>query len=174
MTVPINDLLTTMLDANTDTLPGTSNTDSARVQLLEAVQKLQAFLDAYGGEQLWTTSNDAVLAKRDSANTFSAACTFLNVAFSAEIDAGPGANIIWQQGNKQKAERTSAGSMNFLPPSGPTNLVLRLVNAQNFTFPSNVAWPDGVTPALTGTAIVCFYWDGATYHATASNNSQVP
>ncbi len=68
--IPNDTLQTSQLDQNTDQLPGADNTDSARVQLLEAVQALKSILAGYGGSELFGTGNVGEIAFKDVTNYF--------------------------------------------------------------------------------------------------------
>lgn len=95
--------------------------------------------------------------------------------FSSEVDngnSGTSDTVTWTSGNKQKSTLTGNCTFTFTAPSGPTNLVLRLVQdatgSRTVTWPATVHWGAGLEPVLTTTAsavdILTFYYDGTNYH----------
>jgi hypothetical protein len=98
---------------------------------------------------------------------------------SAVFDAEP-ANVIaigavtidWTLGNKQKLTNDADATVTFTPPSGPCNLILKIVHAANATtytptWPNTCKTPGGTAPTLTQTSgaidIIGIYYDGANY-----------
>lgn len=97
--------------------------------------------------------------------------------FDAEIDdgnSGTADTIDWTTGNKHKSTVTGGVTYTFTSPSGPANLILKLVNggSQTITWPGTVVWSGGTEPSWTasGTDIVAFYWDGSSYYGQGSLN----
>jgi len=97
--------------------------------------------------------------------------------FDAEYDngnSGSAKTIDWTNGNKQKLTITENTTLTFTDPSGPCNLILKLVNggAYTITWPGEVKWADGSEPSWTssGTDIVALYYDGSSYFAQGSLN----
>ena len=95
--------------------------------------------------------------------------------FDAEVDDGNSSTadtIDWTTGNKHKSTVTGNCTYTFTPPSGPANLILKLVNPGSKTpvWPVTVLWSGGTEPSWTasGTDIVAFYWDGTNYYGAAS------
>jgi len=94
-------------------------------------------------------------------------------------NSGTAKTIDWGIANKQKLTLTGNVTLTFSPPSGPCNLVLKLVQdatgSRSVTWPAGVngvKWAAGTTPILTTTAnaidIVSFYYDGTNYYGQAS------
>lgn len=105
--------------------------------------------------------------------------------FDAEVDngnSGTAKTIDWTAGNKQKITLTGNCTFTFTAPSGPANLILRLIQdgtgSKTVTWPATVKWPEGTAPTLSTAAssvdIVSFYWDGTNYHGQASLAFAVP
>lgn len=100
--------------------------------------------------------------------------------FSGEVDnsnSGAAKTINWTAGNKQKITLTGACAFTFTAPTGPCNLVLRVIangTAYTPTWPNTVKWPGGTAPTLTSTNakwdVLAFYYDGTNYSAVASQN----
>jgi len=97
--------------------------------------------------------------------------------FDAEIDDGASGatdTIDWTTGNKHKSTLSESCTYTFTAPSGPANLVLKLVNGAAFTptWPGTVLWVGGTEPSWTasGTDIAAFYWDGTSYYGVGSIN----
>jgi len=91
--------------------------------------------------------------------------------FDAEYDngnSGSAKTIDWTNGNKQKLTVTENTTLTFTDPSGPCNLILKLVNggAYTITWPGEVKWTGGTEPSWTssGTDVVAFYFDGNNYY----------
>ena len=98
---------------------------------------------------------------------------------SAVYDAEPAntsssnaCTIDWTLGNKQKYTNSENSTLSFTAPSGPCNLILKIVHANNATiftptWPATVRTPGGVAPTLTQTAnavdIIAIYYDGTNY-----------
>jgi hypothetical protein len=94
--------------------------------------------------------------------------------FDAEVDngnSGAADTIDWTAGNKQKSTLTANVTYTFTAPTGPCNLIFKLV--QNATGGFGATWPAPVTwlgtePTWTDggankTIIVAMYYDGTTY-----------
>jgi hypothetical protein len=113
------------------------------------------------------------VAQLDSVMTFEK-----SAVFDAEYDTGTGgsATITWDNGNKQKRTLTSNATLTFTAPSGPCNLILKIVNSgasRAITFPASVKWPDSTQPTESGagkTDVYSFYYDGTNYYGAASLN----
>lgn len=101
--------------------------------------------------------------------------------FDAEVDngnSGTADTIDWGAGNKQKSTLTGNVTYTFTAPSGPCNLLLKLVQdatgSRTATWPATVKWPSGTAPTLTTTAnaidIVTFYYDGTNYYGQTGLN----
>lgn len=99
--------------------------------------------------------------------------------FSSEIDngnSGAADTIDWTAGNKQKSTLTGNCTYTFTAPSGPCNILLKVVQdatgSRTVTWPGTVKWPGGTAPTLSTAAnsvdIVTFYYDGTNYHGVAS------
>lgn len=101
--------------------------------------------------------------------------------FDAEYDngnSGTAKTINWKLGNKQKLILNDNCTISFTAPSGPTNLLLKLVQdvtgSRTVTWPGTVKWIDGNAPTLsTGNAdedLVTLYFDGTNYYGQAALN----
>lgn len=119
-------------------------------------------------------------ANLDLASNGTGSVEFQNAAtFASEVDDGNSSTadtIDWRTGNKHKSTVTGDCTYTFTAPSGPANLILKLVNAgaQTLTWPGTVTWPGGTEPSWTssGTDIVAFYYDGTNYHGVSSLDMQ--
>lgn len=100
------------------------------------------------------------------------------VTFNSEVDNGNSSTadtIDWTAGNKQKSTLTGNCTYTFTAPSGPCNVLLKIVQdatgSRTVVWPASVKWPAGVAPTLTTTAnaidIVSFYYDGTNYYGQA-------
>jgi len=100
----------------------------------------------------------------------------LTATFSGEHDNGTqGSNYTIDWGNGQKQVITLSGSitLSFTDPSGPSNLILRVVQdstgGRDLTWPSSVLWPGGSKTALSDVAsaedVVSLYYNGTNYYA---------
>lgn len=105
--------------------------------------------------------------------------------FDGEVDNGNSSTadtIDWTAGNKQKITLTGNCTFTFTDPSGPCNLILKLIQdgtgSRTVTWPATVKWPEGTAPTLSTAAssvdIVSFYWDGTNYYGQASLAFAVP
>ncbi len=103
------------------------------------------------------------------------------VYFDAEVDngnSGTADTIDWTAGNKQKSTLTDDVTFTFTDPSGPANLILKLVQdatgSRTVTWPAEVLWPEGTAPTLSTAAnavdIVSFYFDGTNYFGQGALN----
>lgn len=99
--------------------------------------------------------------------------------FNSEIDngnSGAADTIVWTAGNKQKSTLTGDCTFSFTAPSGPTNLILKLVQGGVGSFdpvwPAAVKWAGGLEPKWsTGVGdidIATFYYDGTSYFGMAA------
>jgi len=94
-----------------------------------------------------------------------------------EIDngnSGAADTIDFTMGNFQKSTLDGSPTYTFTNPSGPTTVILRLIQdatgSRVATWPATVKWPGGTAPTLTTTAlavdIVAFYFDGTSFNGT--------
>lgn len=99
--------------------------------------------------------------------------------FYAEYDngnSGASVTIDWNNGQKQKITLTDNCGISFIAPSGPCNLILKVVQDESgrrgVAWPIDVKWPCGNTPMLAAAEnainIVSFYWDGENYYGGAN------
>jgi len=95
-----------------------------------------------------------------------------SITYDEEVVAT--STIDWTQGNKQSITLTADTTLTFIDPSGPCNLILKIVQDNtggwNITFPSNVKFENGVTVDLSSdpgnsVRIVSMYFDGTNYYA---------
>jgi hypothetical protein len=105
-----------------------------------------------------------------------------NATFNTEVNngnSGTGKTIDWNAGNKQTIVTTASGTLTFIAPSGPCNLLLRIVHeasatAYTYGYPATVKWSGGTKPSTTNTSgavdIIAFYFDGTNYYGAGSTN----
>ncbi len=94
------------------------------------------------------------------------------VTFDAETtNTGTTPTIDWTVNGKQKMTVTTATTVTFTAPTGPTNVTLKVINGGTgvITWPATVKWPGGTEPTWTtsGTDIASFYFDGTDYYGAA-------
>jgi len=94
------------------------------------------------------------------------------VSYNA-LGTGSGTGTVdWSSYQKYQWTISGAATLTFTAPSGPCNVVLKLINGGTGTisWPGTVLWPGGVQPTWTtsGTDVVAFFWDGTSYHGAAS------
>ena len=105
--------------------------------------------------------------------------------FDAEFDngdSGAADTISWKVGNKQKSTLTSNCTYTFTAPSGPCNVLLKIIQggsgSYTVTWPATVMWPGGIAPVLsTGVGdidLISFYYDGNNYLGLSNYNFSVP
>jgi len=103
-----------------------------------------------------------------------------SIGFVQQESTGTGSTAIdWKLGNKYKF---TFGAQNetftFGAPSKPCNLLLMLiqdsVGSRIATWPSNVKYPNGITPTLSmnpgAVDIISFYYDGSDYYGVSTLN----
>jgi len=86
--------------------------------------------------------------------------------------------IDWSKKNKQSITLSSTGTITFTDPSGPTSLLLKVIQDstgnRSVTWPSSVKWVQGVVPSLSpggnSLDIVGLYFDGTDYYGNISHN----
>lgn len=97
------------------------------------------------------------------------------VTFYTEVDDGNSSTadtIDWTVGNQHKSTLTGNCTYTFTAPSGPTSLVLKLVQdgtgSRTATWPASVKWPAATACVLSTAAssvdIVGCYYDGTNYY----------
>ena len=105
--------------------------------------------------------------------------------FDAEFDngdSGAADTISWKVGNKQKSTLTANCTYTFTAPSGPCNVLLKIIQggsgSYTVTWPATVMWPGGIAPVLsTGVGdidLISFYYDGNNYLGLSNYNFSVP
>jgi len=105
--------------------------------------------------------------------------------FDAEFDNGDSGSadtISWKVGNKQKSTLTANCTYTFTAPSGPCNVLLKIIQggsgSYTVTWPATVMWPGGIAPVLsTGVGdidLISFYYDGNNYLGLSNYNFSVP
>ena len=115
--------------------------------------------------------------------TFTGTVTAGNVTvdtatFIAEVTANydvTTTTVDWSTGQKQKLTMSgNIATINFTAPTGPCNVVLKIVNTGVFTVTTwgsgeAVYWSGGTAPTVTsnGTDIFMFYFDGTNYYGSA-------
>jgi len=104
--------------------------------------------------------------------------------FDAEFDngnSGAADTIDWKVGNKQKSTLTANCTYTFTAPSGPCNLIFKIIQdstPRTIIWPATVKWPGGTAPIIsTGSGdidLIAFYYDGTNYFGMASLDFSVP
>lgn len=128
------------------------------------------------GSVVGTTDTQTLTNKTLTAPVFDTEATF-----DAEVDNGNSSTadtIDWTAGNKQKSTLTGNVTYSFTDPSGPCNLMLKLVQdgtgSRTATWPVSVKWSGGTAPTLSTAAsavdIVSFYFDGTSYYGQSGLN----
>jgi hypothetical protein len=89
-------------------------------------------------------------------------------------NSGSSKTIDWTAGNKQSITTTGSCTLTFTAPTGPCNLLLKIIHeasstSYTYTYPATVYWPSGTKLTTTNTSgaidIVSFYFDGTNYFA---------
>lgn len=105
---------------------------------------------------------------------------FKKIAYFDEIDngnSGTSKTIDWTAGNKQKITMTGNCTFTFTAPSGPCNLILRIIQdgtgGRTITLPT-IKWAGGAAPTWSTAAskidILSLYYDGSAYYGMAGIN----
>ena len=124
------------------------------------------------GKTLTSASNGDVAISPDGTGKIDLAkkALFQKQVYFAEVDdtaAGANITIDWTAGLKHKFTLSENVTFTFTAPTGPTNLVLRVVqasSAKSITWPSTVKWV--YTPTYTTTSktyLFNFYFNGTNY-----------
>jgi hypothetical protein len=86
--------------------------------------------------------------------------------------------VNWKRGQKQRIIFNASSTITFVPPEGVCNLMLVLAYTGSYTptLPSSMLWTGGTEPtwsAANGKVdVIAMYFDGTSYHATASLDSK--
>ena len=86
--------------------------------------------------------------------------------------------VNWKAGQKQRVILNASTTISFVPPEGVCNLMLVLDYNGTYTptLPSTMLWQGGTEPTWTKTNgavdIIAMYYDGTSYHSTASLDSK--
>ena len=105
------------------------------------------------------------------------------ISFDVELDNGNSSTadtIDWGVGNKQKSTMTGNCTYTFTAPSGPCNLILKLIQdgtgSRTATWPATVKWTGGTAPTLSTAAtsidLISLYYDGTNYYGQAGLDFQ--
>lgn len=95
-------------------------------------------------------------------------------AYFSEVNDDANSTINWNAGNKHKKTLSDDVTLAFTAPSGPTNLVLRVIQdstARAITWPAAVEWVDATEPdysTVSKVYVFTFYYDGAKYRGAMS------
>lgn len=94
-----------------------------------------------------------------------------------EVDngnSGTADTIDWTAGNFQLSTLTGNCTYTFTAPTGPTTLILRVVQSagsNTVVWPGTVVWASGTAPTLSTGAgdidLISFYWNGTNYYGAA-------
>ena len=95
-----------------------------------------------------------------------------------ELSGSGTITIDWKLGNKVSLTLTGDVTLAFEDPPKSANLLLKIqqdsTGGRSLTFPSNVKWPDGMSPNITDTPnaidIFTFFFDGTDYFGIPSYN----
>jgi hypothetical protein len=84
------------------------------------------------------------------------------------LQTAGGTAVDWTAGQRHSRSVSAATTFTFTAPSGPCNLVLKVINtsasARQMSFPGAVKWPSSPpTQAALSTALYLFFYDGTTY-----------
>lgn len=143
-------------------------------------------------DPVYAASESALLAAGDAAKlaainqglattdavTFADITIISGATFGSEINNGnSGAgtkNLDLSAGNKQKITATGSATFTFTAPTGPCNIIIRVIGngtGYTLTWPS-MHWIGTALTTTTGTGgqwyVVALYFDGTTYTAQAS------
>jgi len=97
----------------------------------------------------------------------------------ANTSSGGAVTINWTNGNKQKLTLSeNITSITFTAPSGPCNLVLRIIQDSTVRtvtgWPAAAKWPSNAIPVITAVAskvdVLTFYFDGTSYYGAYLQN----
>ena len=111
-------------------------------------------------------------------NNLTANSIVSNTTITYDSEYSTTSTIDWNNGNKQSITLTTDTTLTFTNPSGPCNLILKVIQDStggwDLTFPAEVKWEGGTAPDLTGDAgnvvrIVSLYFDGTNYYAQISD-----
>jgi hypothetical protein len=128
----------------------------------------------FNSDTTWTQAESQAFFEGTIPNTNQPVKT---VTFQSEYNngnSGATPTITWGNGQKQRITMTAAATFSFVAPSGPSNLLLKVIQdatGWTVTWPGTVLWPGGTAPTLSGanaTDIVAFYYDGTNYFGVAS------
>ena len=142
----------------------------------DTTPQLGGNLDVNGKEITSASNGDVVVNPNGSGKVdVKTKALFEKQVYFAEVDdtaAGAAVTIDWTAGLKHKFTASENVNFAFTAPSGPTHLVLKLVQpatAKAFAWPATVKWV--YTPSFaTGskTYIATFYWDGTNYYGSVA------
>jgi hypothetical protein len=135
----------------------------------DTTPQLGGDLDVNGKKITSASNGDVVLEPNGSGKVDVVKKTlFEKQVYFAEVDDDSATTIDWTAGLKHKKALSADVTLTFTAPTGPTNLVLRVIQhasaAKTITWPSTVKWV--YTPAYTGlskTYVFTFYYDGTNY-----------
>lgn len=170
-----------LADANGNELLIFTTTSSAvnEITFANAATGNNPSFTASGGD---TDIGINLTAKGAGALTSTTKHKFSKNAYFAETDngnSGTSKTIDWTASNKQKITTTGSCTLTFTAPSGPCNLLLKIVHeasasSYTYTWPATVKWPGATALTTTNTSgavdIVSFYYDGTNYYAQGAAN----
>lgn len=129
----------------------------------------------------FTMSGDIAMGDKDITGLCEATFTeeHANTSVSGAV------TINWAtNGPKQKLtlEASTATTVTFTAPTGPCNLILRVIQhatgSGTITWPATVKWPESTAPTLTATGaaedLIAFYYNGTNYYGCANLAFGVP
>ena len=135
----------------------------------DTTPQLGGDLDVNGKKITSASNGDVVLEPNGSGKVdVVTKALFEKQVYFAEVNDDSATTIDWTAGLKHKKALSADVELTFTAPTGPTNLVLRVIQhasaAKTITWPSTVKWV--YTPAYTGlskTYVFTFYYDGTNY-----------
>ena len=137
----------------------------------DTTPQLGGNLDVNGKEITSASNGDVVVNPNGSGKVdVKTKALFEKQVYFAEVDdtaAGAAVTLDWTAGLKHKFTLSENVTFTFTAPTGPTNLVLRVVqasSAKSITWPATVKWV--YTPTYTTTSktyVFTFYYDGTNY-----------
>ena len=167
----------TMVSLGTNEILGRLSSGGSNIEGLTA-SDVRTLINVEDGADVTDTAN---VVSALSGATVTGAITFSSsVAFALDtLTPAASVNVDWTTGNMQTLTVNQATTITFTNPSGPANLVLKLIQdatgSRVFTLPT-LGWGDGITPRWSTGAndvdMLFLFFDGTNYHASAMINSE--
>ena len=151
----------------------TGLTDDDHTQYFNTTRGDSRYLQLSGGTMTGALTMSAAI------NVTSGAHFTSQAYFTAQSqNSNTNSTIDWTSGNKVHLTLDSSPALTFTGPSGPTNLLIKLIQdasgSRTVTWPAAVKWSGGTTPTLSTSAnsvdVVSFYFDGTNYYGSFAAN----